>query len=119
MKRSQKLYCADILERIQRIESYTTTGKQAFIRSKIQQDAVIFCFTIIGEAIKQLQNDLISQQPQIDWRGFARLRDVLVHQYHRAEIEVAWLAVEEEIPALKLAVTALLNSLHEDEESFS
>lgn len=104
MKRSQRLHCADILDRIQRIESYTAVGREALIQSNVRQDAVIFCFTIIGEAIKQLDDDLIAQHPQIDWRDFARFRDILVHKYHSSEIDVAWPAVEEDLPPLKTAV---------------
>ena len=111
MTRSQSLYCRDILDRINRIELYTASGREAFDQSKQKQDAVIFCFTIIGEAIKQLNEDLVAQQPHIDWRGFARFRDFLIHQYPNTEIEIAWRATQEDLPALKAAVTAILSSL--------
>ena len=115
MTRSQRLYCNDILDRIRRIEAYTAAGREAFNQSSVQQDAVIFCFTIIGEAIKHLNEDLLVQQPHIDWRGFARFRDFLVHQYHNTEIEIAWRAAEDDLPTLKAAVTTMLSSLDDSE----
>ena len=115
MTRTQRLYCNDILDRINRIEAYTAAGREAFDQSHVKQDAVIFCFTIIGEAIKHLNEDLLAQQPHIDWRGFARFRDFLVHQYHNTEIEIAWRATQEDLPPLKAAITSMLASLDDSE----
>lgn len=115
MTRTQRLYCSDILDRIYRIEAYTAAGREAFHQSSEKQDAVIFCFTIIGEAIKHLNEDVMDEQPHIDWRGFARFRDFLVHQYHNTEIEIAWRATQEDLPALKAAITAMLYSLDDSE----
>ena len=115
MTRAQRLYCNDILDRVQRIETSTAAGRDAFDQSREKQDAVIFCFIIIGEAIKHLNEDLLAQQPHIDWSGFARFRDFLVHQYHGTEIEIAWRAVKEDLPDLKAAVTSILSSLDASE----
>ncbi|MDE2747481.1 MAG: DUF86 domain-containing protein [Chloroflexota bacterium] len=98
-----------------RIEAYTAAGREAFDQSREKQDAVIFCFIVIGEAIKHLNKDLLAQEPHIDWGGFARFRDFLVHQYHNTEIEIAWRAAQEDMPALKAAVTSLLASLDDSE----
>ncbi len=117
MTRTPRLYCKDILDRIHRIETYTADGREAFNQSSVQQDAVIFCFTIIGEAIKHLDEVLLAQQPHIDWRGFARFRDFLIHQYHNTEIELAWRASQEDLPALKAAIVAMLENLDDSEAS--
>ena len=54
MKRDQRAYCRDILDRIRHIESYTESGRDAFLESEFTQDAVIRCFEVIGEAVKRL-----------------------------------------------------------------
>ena len=43
-----------MLERMERILTYTSGGKDAFLQSEIAQDAVIRNFEIIGEAAKGL-----------------------------------------------------------------
>ena len=73
------------------------------------------CFTVIGEAIKQLSDEVIATQPHIDWRGFAGFRDILVHQYQNTQMDIAWTVVQDDLPALKAAVTAMLASLDEGE----
>ena len=80
-------YLNDILELIERIERYTAQGRQAFLDTDWQQDAVIRCFEVIGEAIKRLDNSLLEQQTQVSWRGFAGFRDMLIHQYDRVVME--------------------------------
>ena len=115
MRRSQRLYCKDIIERIERIEAYTDDGLQAYSQSMVNQDAVIYCFTVIGEAIKQLDEDLTAQQTHIDWRGFAEFRDILIHQYHGTDLKIVWQASPEDLPLLKTAVRAILSSLDDGE----
>ena len=115
MTRPQSDHCLDILERIARIEDYVSFGRDAFMQSNLHQDAVSFCFLVIGEAIKRLDEDLTSSYPHIPWRQFARFHDVLILQYHNTEIIVALQASQEELPDLKAAVSAILSSLDASE----
>ncbi|MCY3917826.1 MAG: DUF86 domain-containing protein [Chloroflexi bacterium] len=101
----------DILDRIDRIERYTSRGRESFMQSELHQDAVIRNFEVIGEAIKRLDKSIIAQQPQVPWRDFAGFRDVLIHQYERVVLESVWLFAVEDLPALKSAALALLNEL--------
>jgi uncharacterized protein with HEPN domain len=47
-------YLAHIVDSIAAIESYTGTGREAFMRERLIQDAVIRNFEIIGEAAGRL-----------------------------------------------------------------
>ena len=111
MTRGQDLYCRDILECIAFIETYVGEGKDAFLQSRLLQQAANYNFILIGEAVKRLDERLIARQPHIDWRGFARFRDVLVHRYHGTEARVVWMAADKELPALKAAIVAMLETL--------
>jgi uncharacterized protein with HEPN domain len=44
----------------------------------------------------------------VDWKGFARFRDVLAHQYFRIDPVLLWKAVSVSLPPLDAAVTAEL-----------
>ena len=35
----------------------------------------------LGEAVKALPEDVRKRNPEVDWKGFAGLRDVVAHQY--------------------------------------
>ncbi|MFN8419016.1 MAG: HepT-like ribonuclease domain-containing protein [Anaerolineae bacterium] len=80
MSRSQIVYLRDILDRIRRIENYTSLGEDKFLDSEVHQDGVIRSFEVIGEIVKRLDVELLEQHPEIEWGNFAGFRDVLIHQ---------------------------------------
>lgn len=65
----------------------------------------------IGEAIKQLPPEVLSAHREIDWRGFAGLRDIVAHQYFSVELPRLWPTVTDELPALIAAVDVELGRL--------
>lgn len=115
MTKDQRAYCRDILDRIRRIETYTASGRDAFLQSELLQDGVIRSFEVIGEAVKRLDADLIARQPHIAWSDFAGFRDMLIHQYHRIRLDLVWEFAQEDLPPLKAAATALLEELENDD----
>lgn len=117
MSKHARPYLNDILNRIHRIESYTASGFDAFKQSAMIQDAVIRSFEVIGEAVKRLDESVIAQQPQIPWSDYAGFRDVLIHQYERVVLDLVWQFSQEDLPALKTAVTALLDNLENRDEA--
>lgn len=54
MTKVPRPYCREILDRIRRIENYTSAGRDAFLESELLQDGVIRSFEVIGEVVKQL-----------------------------------------------------------------
>lgn len=65
----------------------------------------------IGEAIKQLPPAVLAAHREIDWRGFAGLRDVVAHQYFSVELPRLWPTVNDELPALLAAIDIELGRL--------
>ena len=54
--KDDKLYLIHISECIERIEFYTNEGRDAFLRSRRTQDAVIRNFEVFGEAVKHISS---------------------------------------------------------------
>ena len=102
MPRDYKAYIKDILEAIDRIESYTTNLTfDVFSESRLYQDAIVRNLEIIGEAVKRLPKKLIEKYPEIEWKKIAGLRDILIHAYFGIDAEIVWDVVENKIPELK------------------
>ncbi len=63
----------------------------------------------IGEAIKQLPREIRARHPDVDWRGWAGLRDLVSHQYFALELPRLRQTVLGELPVLLGAVEAELD----------
>jgi uncharacterized protein with HEPN domain len=66
--------------------------------------AVSFSLCLIGEAVKGLSDTVRMRHGKVDWIGLAGLRDVLIHQYFRADPKLIWAALVDDLPALEEAV---------------
>ena len=64
--------------------------KEAFSKNPLVQDAVVRNYEIIGEAAKNITEDFRALHPEIDWRGMAGLRDILIHQYFGIDLNNVW-----------------------------
>ena len=117
MSKDPRVYLAHILECIGKIERFTVTGKTRFLADDMVQDAVLRNFEVIGEAVKRLDETYRVAHPEISWRALAGLRDVLIHQYERVDLERVWTLVEKEVPQLKRVIVALLPPLDQLERA--
>ena len=101
MSRHVKDRLWDMIESCQKILKYTDglTFDQ-FAQNDLVFDAVMRNFTILGEAAKNITDDLKSKYPQIPWSDIAGLRDILVHAYHRILFQVVWDNIQNDIPTL-------------------
>ncbi len=119
MTKDPRVYLAHILECIERVERFTADGKDRFLRDAMVQDAVLRNFEVIGEAAKRLRDDYRTAHPGIPWRALAGLRDVLIHQYEGVDLSRVWTIVEDDLPGLKRAISALLPPLDELERELA
>jgi uncharacterized protein with HEPN domain len=111
--KEDRVYLHHIQDAIARIESYVARGRDAFLTETIIQDAVIRNLEVIGEAVKNLSEELRAKHPKVPWTRIAGMRDVLIHEYFGVRIETVWAVVENRLPELKLHVDAMLDAEQE------
>jgi uncharacterized protein with HEPN domain len=71
-----------------------------FLNNDEKQDAVLRRILIIGEATKRLSPEFRENHSNIPWREIAGMRDVIVHDYNRVDIEAVWDVVQNDLPQL-------------------
>jgi len=111
MSRDWTFYLEDIAEAAEKILAYSEQVDYAgFSRKAMVYDAVVRNLEVIGEASKKLPDQVLAEMPEIEWRKVIGLRDVIAHGYFGLNVDVLWDVVQNRIPALRTAVTRVLNS---------
>ncbi len=119
MTKDPRVYLAHILECVERITQYTSTGKAAFLADKKTQDAVVRNFEVIGEAAKRVPEGFRRAYPSVPWRSLAGFRDVLIHQYEGVSLPRVWSIVEKDLRGLQQAIAAILPPLDQLERELA
>ena len=113
MSRDLLLFLEDIEQSCERALRYA--ANKTFEQFQADQqcfDAVCRNLEIIGEAVKNVPEELRQRQPKIDWRRIAGLRDVLAHGYFALEPAMLWNIVLNHLPALLPAIRSALAAEH-------
>lgn len=110
-KRADVQFLADSKEAILRINAYTEElNYEQFLQDKKTQDAVVRNLEIIGEAAKNISEELKDRYPQIPWKDLAAVRDKLIHHYFGVNFEIVWNIVKEELPEIILQLEEILKN---------
>jgi hypothetical protein len=72
--------------------------RDAFCLDQKTVDAVIRNFTIVGEAVRHVPEQIVSAQVEIPWCDMGDMRNVIVHGYHRVDLEVIWDTMHNDLP---------------------
>ncbi len=111
MNRAVPLLLGELLEATELVARYTTgLTFEDFAASTEKQDAVVRRLAVIGEAVKGLPEEFRTRYPEVPWRSIAGARDVLVHEYFRVDLELAWQMVQHDLPELARKVRAIMAS---------
>lgn len=114
MSRSVQLYINDILVSCDKILRYTAgLSFEDFIDDERTFDAVVRNLQLIGEAVKNLPDDLCDRYSDVEWRKIAGLRNILVHAYFTIEDEIIWDVVQTKIPGLRAAIAKIQHDLND------
>ena len=112
MKKDPVVFLTHIIDSIQLIESYMEGRTEAdLMESTGLQDKIIRRIQVIGEAVKNLPDDLKRSHPEVPWRDIAGMRDIVIHQYFGIDLEFVWNVLTKDIPDLKPKILKIRDEL--------
>jgi uncharacterized protein with HEPN domain len=110
--KNHKLYLEDILEAVEKIQRYTKgLTYDAFVKNEMAVDAVIRNLEIIGEAAKNLPQDIKDKYPDVPWKRMIGLRNIAVHEYFGVDLSIIWEVVTKNLPETKAKIVEALKNL--------
>ena len=101
MKRVYTDYLRDMLENAEKALGFVRgMDSEEFKSDDKSVYAVIRAVEIIGEAARNIPEEIRSKYPEIPWREVAAMRNKLSHEYFGVNTQVVWKTTQEDLPAL-------------------
>jgi uncharacterized protein with HEPN domain len=79
-----------------------------------RRDALLWNFTVPGEAAGQISDAVKSRFPEVTWQQPVRLGNRIVHGYWSVDLEILHTAAREQLPEFVAGVQRALATLGED-----
>lgn len=109
MHRSHGLYLDDILKSICKIQEYVgNLDLSAFTKDGMRIDAVVRNLEIIGEAAKNIPQEVKDKYPAVDWIKISNFRNILAHEYFGIDNEILWDIVKNKLPKLQNQIRTII-----------
>ncbi|MDI6731806.1 MAG: DUF86 domain-containing protein [Candidatus Margulisbacteria bacterium] len=105
-------YIQDILNSALEVEEFVRGYSiERFIGDRKTINAVVRSIEVIGEAAKNVSEQIKAKYPQIDWKAMAGMRDKLIHEYFGVDPEILWKVIKEDIPPMLPLLKQMLGEL--------
>jgi len=108
-KREYKDYLTDIVEAMNSAMKFVENMNYSdFLQDDKTTSAVIQKLGVIGEATKNIPDEIRNEYPQIPWKDIAGMRDKLIHEYFGADLKRIWQTIKEDLPKIKPEIKEIL-----------
>jgi uncharacterized protein with HEPN domain len=115
MKKDDSVYLRHIIDAFEQIGLYmNSVSHEEFLRNRLLQDGVIRQLEVMGEAARNLSEDLRNEYPEIPWRQMIGLRNRMIHAYFNVDLQIIWEIVQGDIPDLKQKMKQILDAISEE-----
>lgn len=99
-----------VLEAVSKINGFINGQcKESFLKSDVLQNAILFQFTIIGEAVVHIDRELLNKYTY-PWHNVRSFRNFILHEYHAIEIWIVWETAKNDLPKLKEITETILKN---------
>ena len=86
-------------------------SREEFDSNIEKQYALLRCLEVVGEAAKRLLSiapDFRDKYAEIDWKKVMGMRDILIHHYEQANMDIVWQTIKKDVPHFEKAIRKIL-----------
>ncbi|MEI6430138.1 MAG: DUF86 domain-containing protein [Pseudanabaena sp. ELA607] len=110
--RSLKQRLQDILEQAEEILAFADgLDYEAFCADAKTVKAILYDLAVIGEAARSLLPDIQDVYPELPWDEMRAMQNLIVHEYFRVNLRIAWTTIAEDLPPLIEQVQELIEKI--------
>lgn len=100
---------AHIKKAVSEIEIFTlNVSKNDFLNDNILSSAVLFQFSIIGEAIIHIETSLLDKY-EYPWYKVRTFRNLISHEYFNIKLDAVWDIIVNDLLQLKQIIEKIIN----------
>ncbi|MEE8358594.1 MAG: DUF86 domain-containing protein [Candidatus Hydrothermarchaeales archaeon] len=113
-RRPYRLFVEDIIESMDKLDRYTNgLTHKTFASNELVVDASIRNLEIIGEASKNIPDEVREKYSAIPWKRMTGLRNITIHEYFGIDLDIIWEIITKNLPETKPELETMLKSIKE------
>ncbi|MHB1010963.1 MAG: HepT-like ribonuclease domain-containing protein [Propionibacteriaceae bacterium] len=112
MTRREILLLGEMIDAAEQAQQLATGHDvQDFEADRQRRDALLWNFTVLGEAAAQLPDQFKAAHPSVNWARPSQLRNRIVHGYWSIDLEVLHSTAVDDLPTFVDQLKAVLDEL--------
>jgi len=99
-----------IQKAVNEIETFTrNVSKETFLNDNLLSSAVLFQFSVIGEAVIHIETSLIDKY-EYPWHQVRAFRNLISHEYFHIKLDAVWDIIVNDLTGLKQIIETILKN---------
>ena len=110
--KSDEVFLIHILKSIDAIKEFSDDiTLNEFLSNRMRYSAVTRELEIIGEATKNISDELKEKYPNVEWKKIAGTRDKITHHYFGPNTDLIFNIAKHDIPRLEIEIINIKNNI--------
>lgn len=112
MKRSFRHFLEDAIEYCEKAQGFVNNiTYEEFLADEKTFLAVTRALEIIGEALKNIPDEIKIKFPQVPWREIIGFRNTVAHVYFGVDPKIVWNTAKEDVKYLKTLIQCIIDDI--------